>query len=131
MATHFSILAWWISRTGELGRATVMGLQRVSYDLVTKQHSSARYICLTVGKISKNFSPCKTESLYSLNDTPAFSSPQPLATTIFLLSELRGVMDKEAWYAAIHGVAKSWTRLSDWSDLMVDSCWGLTGNKIL
>ena len=30
------------------------------------------------------------------------------------LSELREmVMDREAWYAAIHGVAKSWTRLSD------------------
>ena len=24
------------------------------------------------------------------------------------------VMDREAWRAAIHGVAKSWTRLSDW-----------------
>ena len=23
------------------------------------------------------------------------------------------VMDREAWFAAIHGVAKSWTRLSD------------------
>ena len=30
------------------------------------------------------------------------------------LSELRWlVMDREAWHAAIHGVAKSWTRLSD------------------
>ena len=30
------------------------------------------------------------------------------------LSELRKlVMDREAWHAAIHGVAKSWTRLSD------------------
>ena len=30
------------------------------------------------------------------------------------LSELLGlVMDREAWRAAIHGVAKSWTRLSD------------------
>ena len=30
------------------------------------------------------------------------------------LSELRElVMDREAWHAAIHGAAKSWTRLSD------------------
>ena len=26
------------------------------------------------------------------------------------------VMDREAWYAAVHGVAKSWTRLSDWTE---------------
>ena len=30
------------------------------------------------------------------------------------LGELRElVMDREAWHAAIHGVTKSWTRLSD------------------
>ena len=35
------------------------------------------------------------------------------------LSELREmVMDREAWRAAIHGVTKSRTRLSDWSDLI-------------
>ena len=30
------------------------------------------------------------------------------------LSEIRElVMDREAWHAVIHGVAKSWTQLSD------------------
>ena len=34
------------------------------------------------------------------------------------LSELREiVMDREAWSAAIHGVAKSQTRLRDWTEL--------------
>ena len=34
------------------------------------------------------------------------------------LSELRElVKDREAWRAAIHGVAKSWTWLSDWTEL--------------
>ena len=34
------------------------------------------------------------------------------------VSELRElVMDREAWHAAIHGFAKSRTRLSDWNEL--------------
>ena len=34
------------------------------------------------------------------------------------LSELRElVMDREAWHAVIHGVAKSWTWLSNWTEL--------------
>ena len=43
------------------------------------------------------------------------------------------VMDREAWRAAIHRVAKSRTRLSDWTDWLTDCYteiaeYGLPGN---
>ena len=37
------------------------------------------------------------------------------------LGELRELaMDREAWHAAIHGVTKSWTQLSDRTELNID-----------
>ena len=43
------------------------------------------------------------------------------------LGELRElVMDREAWRAAIHGVTKSRTRLSDWTELKIPSLNPLT-----
>ena len=33
------------------------------------------------------------------------------------------VMDREGWRAAVHGVAKSQTRLSDWTELILEKLW--------
>ena len=38
------------------------------------------------------------------------------------LSEFRELMDREAWRAVIHGVAKSQTRLSNWTELILYFC---------
>ena len=32
------------------------------------------------------------------------------------------VMHREAWHAAVHVVTESWTRLSDWTDLLIGYC---------
>ena len=46
------------------------------------------------------------------------------------LSELRELVDREAWRAVIHGVAKSWTWLSNWTDWLTEAyylcnAWGV------
>ena len=43
-------------------------------------------------------------------DSPGVANGNPLQ-----YSCLENSMDKRAWWATVHGVAKSWTRLSDWS----------------
>ena len=78
-----------------------------------------------------------------MNNNSLLPSSQPQTNTIyllvlwvwlFLISHISGiihyfffcdllislkelVMDREAWHAAVHGVSKSRTRLSDWTDI--------------
>ena len=42
-----------------------------------------------------------------------YDIPDTMGTTLNKPQEL--VMDREAWHAAVHGVAKSWTLLRDWN----------------
>ena len=96
MVTYFSILAWKITWTEEPGGLQSLALQRVRHDL-----SNLAQAC-TYRQIEREaeFVPPRC-SIGEGNGTP------------LQYSCLENPMDGGAWQAAVHGVAKSWTRLSN------------------
>ena len=59
--------------------------------------------------------PVEFRAVFSTFYFPLFSSPVEGNGTPLQYSCLENPMGKGAWWAAVHGVAKSWTRLSDFT----------------
>ena len=106
MATHSSTLAWKTPWTEEPGRLRSMGLQRVGQTERLHIHSNKGFPAASVVKNPlqsrrHRFNPW-------VRKIPGEGKDIPLQ-----YSCLENPMDRGVRQAAVHVVAKSWTRLSD------------------
>ena len=73
-------------------------------------------MCIFPGGLESKASACNAGdpgSIPELGRSPGAGNGNPLQ-----YSCLENPMDRGAWEAAVHGVAKSWTRLSDFTFLL-------------
>ena len=119
MATHSSILAWRIPWTEEPARLLSVGLQRVRHDRACMHRI---FMGFPGGSVVKNL-PDNAGDLGSVPES--WRSPGEVNGNPLQYSCWDNPMDTGAWWAAVHGLLKSRTRLTDRARLQATSAfWG-------
>ena len=112
MAPHSSTLAWKIPWTEEPGRLQSMGLLGVWHDWATSLS------LFTFMHWRRKWQPTPMFLLENPRDGGAWwAAVSGVTQSRTRLKRRSSSSSREAWRAAIHGVIKSWPRLSDWTEL--------------